>query len=444
MQHNLIFDDAIKSANQFTLLLAAKAGTSIYENEFNKIKNNKHNRENNGNVTLQKIFIDNWNDFLDYCSTNNFYVRETILDEIDKMIHCKDFSKGYLCFDCPNCDNYHIQGFSCHSRFCTSCGKVYRDARALEASNKCINVAHRHITWTIDSRLRKYIKEHDAYDELFWAVDDVLKHLIIGKSKKAEKEGRTLGYMSFIHTFGRDIKYNPHIHTLVAECTLDYKGNKKMYNYFPYEVLRKSFMRQICLRLTNLLRKKLINADIDTKQFNEFKQLVNTMYKEHKNGFYVHAPNFQSKNIKQTKKIINYVLRYAGHPAISETRITSYNKETKMIEYYYDPHEDDAILYESDKIGRQYVKEHVFDFIKKLIRHIPNKGVHTSRYYGFYANKSKIDISKLDKVYLYKELNDMKQNLKWQVRLLASYKYDPLLCHCGTKMKLNMGLSWFP
>ncbi len=38
--------------------------------------------------------------------------------------------------------------------------------------------------------------------------------------------------MSFIHTFGRDIKYNSHIHTLVAECTSDYKGNKKTITTF--------------------------------------------------------------------------------------------------------------------------------------------------------------------------------------------------------------------
>lgn len=47
--------------------------------------------------------------------------------------------------------------------------------------------------------------------------------------------------------------------------------------------------------------------------------------------------------------------------------------ENKTIYYYYDPHEDDAIINDSDKKGRQYITESVFDFIAKLIVHIPEK-----------------------------------------------------------------------
>lgn len=63
-----------------------------------------------------------------------------------------------------------------------------------------------------------------------------------------------------------------------------------------------------------------------------------------------------------------------------------------MIYYYYDPHEDDAIVNESDKTGRRYVRESVYNFIAKLIIHIPEEKVHTTRYYEFYANHSSLDI----------------------------------------------------
>jgi hypothetical protein len=35
--------------------------------------------------------------------------------------------------------------------------------------------------------------------------------------------------------------------------------------------------------------------------------------------------------------------------------------------YLYDPHEDDGITDENDKIGRQFVTEFINDFISKLI-----------------------------------------------------------------------------
>lgn len=41
---------------------------------------------------------------------------------------------------------------------------------------------------------------------------------------------------------------------------------------------------------------------------------------------------------------------------MSEARILKYDMDKKMIYYYYDSHED-------DKIGRQYVRESVYNFI---------------------------------------------------------------------------------
>ena len=95
------------------------------------------------------------------------------------MIDCKDLSKGHLFFESPNCNNFYVQGLSCHSRFCVSCGKKYRDARANEIAKTCINVPHRHITWTISGKLRDFFQRHrELYNELFAAVNDILTYLI--------------------------------------------------------------------------------------------------------------------------------------------------------------------------------------------------------------------------------------------------------------------------
>ena len=42
-------------------------------------------------------------------------------------------------------------------------------------------------------------------------------------------------------------------------------------------------------------------------------------------AYYVHAPQIQCKSSKQIKHIVNYVCRYAGHPAMSESRIIKYD-----------------------------------------------------------------------------------------------------------------------
>ena len=127
-------------------------------------------------------------------------------------------------------------------------------------------------------------------------------------------------------------------------------------------------MNQLLKRMYYYLKNN-ISPNIAKK----FYQLKNEIFK--KNGFYVNAPQTNYKSSKQIKRIVNQVCRYARHPAMSESRIIKYDKEKKTVYYYYDPHEDDAI----DKKGRQYVTESIFDFIAKLIVHIPEEKVHTTR-----------------------------------------------------------------
>lgn len=56
-----------------------------------------------------------------------------------------------------------------------------------------------------------------------------------------KKEHRRLGFISFLHTFGRDMKWHPHIHVLIAERYLNNLGQFKKYDYFSFDFLRITF-----------------------------------------------------------------------------------------------------------------------------------------------------------------------------------------------------------
>ncbi len=89
-----------------------------------------------------------------------------------------------------------------------------------------------------------------------------------------------------------------------------------------------------------------------------FRLLKNKIYSKTQSGFYVRAKPNKSPNIN---KGIQYVVRYTGRPVMAQSRIINYDGEN--ITFYYQRHEDN-----------QRVKETVyaFDFIKKLIIHIPD------------------------------------------------------------------------
>lgn len=425
------------------LLTAARNGEHIYQNELNRINNLPCVRESEGKITLRSVFAEYW-DFFE-CG-NKDKIRPAVKDNVEAMIHCKDFSKGYLTYECPNCHNMVNIGLSCNSRFCASCGNRYREERTLAISKKVISRPHRQFVFSISKELRHFFAEHDDRDSLldilFQAVEYSFEFLIQGDNKKAKKENRQFGYMLFLHTYGRDLKWNPHIHSLICEGYFDKYNKFHKYGYFPYKKLRQTFM----FSLHDYMR-SYFKQNKSSFEYSKFCKLTKWLEKRYPQGYYAYGPKINKKydNRLSVKNLTKYIARYASHPAIAESRILKVDYKNHTIKYFYDPHEDD-LLDEDDpnRKGRQYIDESVFVFMKKLVRHIPNKGFHNIRYYGFYSKHSKIDTSSINPLYTTNELRKMKTNINWNKKMKLTYGYEPLLCTCGTTMEFCRELSFFP
>ena len=425
------------------LLQVARHGERIYQNTFNKINNLPCVRESKGKVTLRELFSEFWDIFHDYYNSLGL-IRPSVKENVESMIHCKDFSKGYLTYECPNCKNLVNVGLSCNSRFCASCGNRYREERALSISKTVISRPHRQFVFSIAKELRDYFADpldrDNLLDILFTAVNEAFDLLL--DSKIAKREHRQFGYMLFLHTYGRDLKWNPHIHALICEGFMDNKNQFHKYYYFHYEKLRKSFMFSLHNKMYTYMKSNKTKDKV-----NKFQKLIKALENRYPDGYYAHGPKLKDKNNNRlsVKKLTSYIARYASHPAIAESRILKVNYSNATITYYYDPHEDD-LLDEDDpnRLGRQIVTESVFVFMKKLVRHIPNKGFHNIRYFGFYAKHSNQDLSNLKKLYTTNEINKMKSNINWNKKMKLTYNYEPLLCTCGHYMKFCPELSFFP
>lgn len=105
--------------------------------------------------------------------------------------------------------------FRCHSRFCPSCGTKYAMERASAISFKLIKYSHRHRVFTIDESLKIFFRrDRSCLNLLFKAVRSVILKMFykINKSKSF-----TPGFVAVLHTLGRDLKWNPHIHCIITE-----------------------------------------------------------------------------------------------------------------------------------------------------------------------------------------------------------------------------------
>lgn len=422
-------------AYKHSLMIAAKHGQHIYENQLNSINNAPVFRNK---ITIKSIFYNYWSEFVTMCNAKGKTIRPAIYEAVDKMIHCKDLSKGYLFFECPKCNNFYIAGLSCNSRFCPSCGNRYRDDRTREISKVCLNKPHRQFVFSIAKELRPYFLFHrELYDILFESVEESFDY-ILKSSKIAKIEKRDFGYVSFLHTFGRAVNDNPHIHVLICDGYMDKDNKFHKYDHFHYEQLRKTFMRLLLNKIYSFLKTYFKN---ETKRFYELKCFL---YKKYKDGFYAYGPKLDCSSKVAIKSLSKYIARYVSHPAIAESRIIDLDYINKVITYQYEPHQDDHTDDPNLKLGTQTVTESVFDFIAKLIRHIPDKGFHLVRYYGFYSNRTTKKKDKYEALYTNQEIAKMKNDNYWINHLIASYHYNPLLCTCGATMTFSYELSFFP
>lgn len=299
--------------------------------------------------------------------------------------------------------NYAYVPFTCKSRFCPSCGVNSSINRSSFMPSKCLDVTHRHITFTIPDILWSFFRaDRSLLNILFTSASYTLLSWFKQQSKL---ENFTPGIIATLHTFGRDLKWNTHIHILVTEGAMGRKTHWKPFNHFPFDMLRKRFMTKLLLELSK---------HIKTSQF---KKIKNLLYKQNGKGFYVHAPKRYFSN---TQIALNYTTRYLGRPPIAESRILNY--DGTFVTFFYNRHEDGVRVEE---------KIHAFDFIKRLIIHIPEKGFHMIRYYGIYAMK-KTKTSHLKRI---KE--KLAKPLKWLDKLLFHFKCNPLKCTCGNTLKFS-------
>lgn len=361
--------------------------------------------------TIKEILAENWSSFIEEMGKQNKPIRKTILEEVGKIIGCQDPRKGFALYACPKCGAQVRVPFTCKSRFCNCCGIKYSKDRALSMSAKLLKCPHRHVVFTIPEELRKY-----------FAIDRSLLHLLFKAAantivycynKRNKSENYIPGMICVLHTFGRDLKWNPHIHMILCEEAIGNSNVWKKFDHINYEGLRRSWQFSIL---------KLLSERITAPSF---KALVDKLYADHKSGFYVNSPPI--KNF--SAGVINYIVRYAGRPVLAQSRITHYDGKT--VTFTYTPHGSNDLVTETVS---------VFDFIKKLIIHIPERNFKMIRYYGFYwehCSKYEQYLKRTKRLepFIVKQMRDIYKS--WRSRIRFSFNYDPLKCvFCRTTLEL--------
>jgi len=208
---------------------------------------------------------------------------------------------------------------------------------------------------------------------------------------------------------------------LVTEGGLDKRGGWQDFYWFEYEILRKKWMY-------NLL--KMVKEEYRGNE--EVMRRVEEIYEKRKGvGLIARA----KKEKVRKRDIVGYLIKYVASPPIALSRITEYDGE--KVTYYYREHPTEKKV--STTVS-------AYEFIRRMIQHIPEKGLKMIRHYGLYAFRVvKKAREKLEEIFgkvkgvaqeFESFLKGVEPGIDYRDRIIKSFGNDPMKCSCGTEMEL--------
>jgi hypothetical protein len=296
-------------------------------------------------------------------------LRPAITKAIVKLLSCRDIVRGYLEYHCQNPDCAHIKrlNFTCKSKACSSCGKKATELWIHKQQQILPQTSWQHITFTMPSELWDF----------FWLNRDLLKSIpkLAADSimNSAREKKLTPGIFVALHTFGRSLTRNVHVHVSVTTGGLSDDNTHWGNLFFHQTTLMKlwrykiiALFRKIYLKFALSIPKSIQQQLNQTFTFNHF---LDKLYKK---CWIVHC----SKPSANHQITVNYLGRYTKRPPIAESKLRHYDGQVVVLTYL-------------DHRTSTYRKLHlpIEEFISRFVQHIPDEGFRMIRYYGFLSNR---------------------------------------------------------
>lgn len=356
---------------------------------------------------------------------------EYIKASINKFLICRDIKAGFIKYTCTECGHYHTIPITCKSRLCPSCGFKYSTTWTQKMINDILNIPHRHILFTIPEELRAFFcYDRTLLSKLAKAVNEVMKYQFHNMHKKIARKFKVpksspnyftnsdivhYGLITVIHTFGRDLKWNPHIHALVSLGGFTKNFSFKKLDYFHVP----SIAGQWKYLVLNIIQ----NGNYPNLKIKNLAQkAVSKLYKEDKRLFF----NVGSGDVNSPKGIVKYLGRYLARAPIAEYKITYYDNE--KVTFFFNDLADDK--------KKKYVTMDIDKFVQQILIHLPPKNFKMINRFGFYGRNITAKLRNIVKKY---KKSFSKSVYSFYVKQsIDTFGVHPFMCpHCKIMMDIQ-------
>lgn len=305
---------------------------------------------------LDRILSDHWSEVKErVLSRLPPAVAAAAESAVEKALRCRTEEMGFAQYQCEECDAQHKVCFTCKSRFCPSCGYARAQEAAAKAQGRLLNVAHRHLTFSVPSELRPLLYERRELLSVVAKAAALTTLRAIGT--RCRKHPPVPGVMATVHTSGRDLGFHVHVHVLCTAGGLRADGVWQPVKLYPAQQYRRLWRYY----LLTLLRRKL-------KGDRSAQWRIGRLFTKYPDGFIVNVMSHYPSG----RKAAAYCCRYTGRPPVSERRL-SYDGERVTLTYqdYRDGQEKTLTL-------------PVEEFLVRLLQHVWPRYQRDVHYYGLY------------------------------------------------------------
>jgi len=295
-------------------------------------------------------------------------IRLAAVRAAESIMRCRTAVLGGHKESCP--DGHYVRSHynSCKHRACPQC-RGLEMARWLQrqVSRFGLSCPYHHVVLTVPDELVRVWQYNRVLfsNALLAASRDALMTLL----KDPKYLGALPGLVATLHTWGRSAIEHPHVHYLVTAGGWTAAGWKRCREGFfvPYKPLRQLYRGKLLARL----RVELDRGKLVLPKGMDRVDLVSELNRLGRVDWHVKVMD----RYEAGAGVLQYFSRYVRGGPISNAQILQY-EDHKV-----------TFRYQSHQTGQQETMTlPAWEFLRRLLEHVPEKGFRTVRYYGLYAS----------------------------------------------------------
>jgi hypothetical protein len=282
---------------------------------------------------------------------------------LSAMALCRTAELGGHVDVCRSCGFERPAYNSCRNRHCPKCQALRQEKWIAARTERLLPVRHFHVVFTLPSELRPLGQRYprEIFGALFSAASETL--LELGESRLHARLGVTM----VLHTWTRELRFHPHVHTLVTAGGLVADGSRwsasNRKHLFPVEVMGTLLRGKMLAALRSLHARGAFASFTDFADPEGFDRLMRKLASAKRWIVYAKRP------FARVDHVLKYLGRYTHRVGISNSRLVDV--------------QGDGVTFRT-KNGKTVTVTPV-EFLRRFVQHVLPDGFHKIRHYGLYA-----------------------------------------------------------